>query len=77
MSDTTQTSASPNPTSQTASQALPYKPAPILTIPDKRYTVVEFPGYVKNTEKAIAMIGGIQSLENVRNSMVDSPVVDD
>lgn len=62
---TSQTNASSNQTSQTTSQALPYKPAPIYTIPDKRYTVVEFPGYVKNTEKAIAMFGGIQSLENV------------
>ena len=47
------------------------KPAAQKKIPtQKKFTVVEFPGIVKNDEKALKMMGGIESVETVRIFLV-------
>jgi hypothetical protein len=46
-------------------QAPKYTPAPEQVIPNKQFTFVEFPAIVKNDDKAIAMLGGIQAINSV------------
>lgn len=39
-----------------------YEPSPILSIGDKRYLCVEYPGYVKRKNRALATLGGEKAL---------------
>ena len=44
---------------------LPYKTVLDREIPSNKYTLIEFPGLVQNVEKAIEMLGGLESIEKV------------
>ena len=39
-----------------------YQVSPIVPIGDKRYFSVEYPGYVKNVDRALASLGGEKAL---------------
>ncbi|KND00444.1 transcription factor TFIIIC subunit TFC1 [Spizellomyces punctatus DAOM BR117] len=40
-----------------------YKPAPSQPLPGWTFHVVEYPGYIKNTENALRTLGGIEAIE--------------
>jgi len=44
-----------------------YEVAPSKSIPPKQIFVIEYPGYVKNTDKVLRTLGGEKGLRKVKN----------
>ncbi|KAG2393474.1 hypothetical protein C9374_007005 [Naegleria lovaniensis] len=49
--------------SSTAYLGVNYEKAEVLSIPDKKYTMVLFPGRIKNVSNAINILGGMKSIQ--------------
>jgi hypothetical protein len=46
--------------------SLSYPKAPIRPLPTRQIVCVEYPGYIKNINKAIETLGGINAIHKVR-----------
>ncbi|EFC48171.1 RNA polymerase III transcription factor TFIIIC subunit [Naegleria gruberi] len=53
--------------------AMNYEKAPIYSIPETKYTMVLFPGRVKNVSNAIQMLGGMKSIQKLHKKSPPPP----